>query len=139
MKAQEIEINYNPPEGGICPEKLDGCRCRSDSESEQLISRQNKVFNCPKWIINLLLLDGIIIPVDGELFAGRENFQNMGVVRKKIPIDEEWMNIKYYLYDCLHPDVKDKPFNKRYSYLKKCVSRIKLNWNQFVKNNSKFK
>ena len=36
---------------------------------------------------------------DGELWAGRDNFQLMGIVRKKVPIPEEWLNIQYQVYD----------------------------------------
>ena len=37
--------------------------------------------------------------VDGELWAGRDRFQEMGAVRKKVPLDEEWLNITFQVYD----------------------------------------
>ena len=63
--------------------------------------RNNKSFNAPDWFLDSmpppdLLGDKIL---DGELWAGRDNFQLMGIVRKKIPIPEEWLSIQYQVYD----------------------------------------
>ena len=134
MKPPRNVTEYNPDSWWIS-EKLDGFRCRTNEETNELISRQNKKFNAPKFIIDALKLnEGCnILPVDGELFAGRENFQKMGVVRKKIPIDEEWYEIKYYVYDCLHESVKNKPFNERYGFLKKCITKLNESWVNYIK------
>ena len=141
MKAPRNIPNYNPPEGWDMSEKMDGYRSRSDNRSNKLISRQNKVFNAPEWFINSLKLNQNenVIPFDGELFAGRENFEKMGAVRKKIPICKEWYEIKFHVYDCLHPSVKDKTFNERYKALKKYVLQLTQNWKEFVIHNPKFK
>ena len=66
-------------------EKFDGLRAIWDGNC--FYSRTGKLFAFPKFFTegfpNCLL--------DGELFAGRGNFdQASGFVRKKVPIDDEW-------------------------------------------------
>ena len=69
--------------------------------------------------------------LDGELFAGRENFQDMGVVRKKNPEDEEWLPIKYVVYDL--PEDSGK-FEDRVVKLKKIVEKATKVWNKKKKD-----
>ena len=74
---------------------------------------------------------------DGELFAGRDNFSNMGVVRKKVPIDEEWFNIKYYVYDYIDEDLE---FYDRYEMLVEIVKKANDSWEEYKSTlGSKFK
>ena len=139
MKAPRNTKDYNPPEGWLMSEKLDGYRARYNPDTHGFISRQNKPFNAPEWFLNAISFNSSIhgpMHFDGELFAGRDHFQGMGVVRKKIPVDEEWFKIKYYVYDL--PDI-DETFEKRYDLLKTVVSEIENGWSKFVKDDSKFK
>ena len=116
MLAKEFQIGMNikkdtskyssPPEGWIMAEKFDGYRALFRYEIingkpiGKFYSRNNKSFNAPEWFLESmpppnLLQDKIL---DGELWAGRDNFQLMGIVRKKIPIPEEWINIQFQVY-----------------------------------------
>ena len=95
MLAQEYVQGKHDVIGWYESEKFDGYRAYFDPEGRQFYSRQGKKFNAPEWFIKAMppkLLDG-------ELWIGRECFQGMGAVRKKIPLDEEWLNITYQVYD----------------------------------------
>ena len=117
MLAKEYELGFTikkdtskystPPMGWIMSEKFDGYRAlfRYEMIDGQLVgvfySRNGKRFNAPDWFLESmpppeLLGDKIL---DGELWAGRDNFQLMGIVRKKVPIPEEWLKIQYQVYD----------------------------------------
>ena len=63
--------------------------------------------------------------LDGELWVGRENFQEMGVVRRKNPDPKEWLNVKYVVYDM---PMINKPFHKRIKELEKVVKKSEENW-----------
>ena len=103
MLAKELELGKSiknddslystPPNGWKAAEKFDGYRCLFkyiDSENGPqgvFYSRNNKIFNVPEYFLQSmpppnLLQDKIL---DGELWAGRNRFQLMGTVRKKIP------------------------------------------------------
>ena len=124
MKAPRNTKDYNPPLNWLMSEKLDGYRARFNPETTSFVSRQNKPFNAPEWFINFMPKYNL----DGELFAGRDNFQNMGVVRKKVPIDEEWFNIKYYVYDCIDETLE---FYDRYEILVDIVQKANDSWNTY--------
>jgi DNA ligase-1 len=60
-----------------------------------LWSRYGNPIMAPDWWLNGLPC----IPLDGELFAGRGNFQiTMSAVRKDNPIDSEWQLIQFAVY-----------------------------------------
>ena len=82
-----------PPEGWWASEKFDGYRAlfryvtSSGVVKPKFYSRHGNEFTPPQWFLDAmpsheLLGDKIL---DGELWAGKENFQMMGVVRKKVP------------------------------------------------------
>ena len=121
---RKVNPGWKPPVGWLLSEKYDGYRARWIPERQVFLSRNQKVFNAPDWF-KCAMPD---INLDGELFAGRENFQDMGVVRKKIPIDEEWINIKYVVYD-LPED--NNVFEVRVKNLKKVVDENKKAWDTF--------
>ena len=127
MKFPKNVSNYNPPIGWLCSEKFDGYRAQYINEKKQFISRNGKLFNAPEWFINSMP----DIHMDGELFAGRENFQDMGVVRKKVPVPDEWRNIKYVVYDL--PTLEDK-FSIRIQKLKDIINNHIQNWNKIKLN-----
>lgn len=119
------EYNLGDPkvvvEGLVASEKLDGYRAIYEGGEDQFMSRQEKPFNSPDWFT-------MAFPkrvLDGELWIGRDNFQGMGVVRKKNPIDEEWMNVTYQVYDLI--DSKE-PFLKRIKELKRIVKLVEGRW-----------
>ena len=122
MKSPRGLVDYNPPVDWYLSEKLDGYRARWIPEKKIFLSRNQKEFNAPEWFKDAMP----DVNLDGELFAGRDNFQGMGVVRKKIPIDEEWINIKYVVYDL--PEENDI-FVNRSIKLSKIVQKSKKQWN----------
>ena len=69
--------------------------------------------------------------LDGELWAGRDNFQLMGIVRKKVPIPEEWLNIQYQVYDITN---EEGSFIDRLLKLKKIVEFTGKSWSLRLKN-----
>ena len=99
MLAKEYSEGMKPPRGftdyaplnWLMSEKLDGYRARFNPLTKSFVSRQNKPYNAPQWFTDFMPK----IDLDGELFCGRDGFQKMGAVRKKIPVDEEWFKIKY--------------------------------------------
>ena len=133
MKAPRGLKDYNPPEGWYKSEKLDGYRAQTDNTDDTIKSRNGKVYNCPEWFMNAMRIDGKVVNMDGELFAGRDKFQQMGVVRKKVPIDEEWYNIKFYVFDL--PDLMES-FKMRYQKLVEIVETLQTNWSNYQLQNS---
>ena len=129
-----------PPLYWLMSEKFDGYRALFKYEmiDGELVgvfySRTGKRFMCPQWFLDSmpppdLLGDNIL---DGELWAGRDNFQLMGTVRKKEPIDEEWMDIQFYVYDIT--TIKDT-FVERLKKLKFIVNFCDKRWNILKKRN----
>ena len=117
MKGGKVD-----PKGWLISEKFDGYRACYDHSKKGFFSRQNKPFNAPDWFIQAM-------PprlVDGELWIGRNMFQEMGTVRKKVPVDEEWLNITFQVYDMPdHPGT----FQERLKELKRIVKLTKNRWN----------
>jgi DNA polymerase/3'-5' exonuclease PolX len=118
-----------PPKGWYMSEKFDGYRAlfRYEDGQGKFYSRAGKPFSAPEWFYQSmppyeLLGDNII---DGELWAGRDNFELMGVVRKKIPIAEEWATIQFHVYDITN---LDKVFYKRINELKSSVNFTTKSW-----------
>lgn len=61
-----------------------------------LWTRRGKNIAAPDWWLDKLPL----VPLDGELFKGRGNFQKVAsTVRKLEPIDEEWKGLIYEVFD----------------------------------------
>ncbi len=117
---------YNPEKHGVAgymvSEKLDGIRAfwdggftrgmpasevpwaNTDKDhiyKKQVIStglwtRYGHVIHAPDWFVDQI--EGM--PLDGELWMGRGLFQKtMSTVRKHDPIDSEWENINYKVFD----------------------------------------
>lgn len=111
-----------PPDGWYWSEKFDGYRAQWIDDEKEFYSRALKIFNAPDWY-------KMAMPpkekIDGELWVGRENFQHMGVVRRKEPEAESWMVVKFMAYDL--PD-KEKPFSERIKLLKKIVKDNAVRW-----------
>ena len=124
MEGMKIPKRLNkkpPPIGWWMSEKLDGYRAIFLTSHRQFVSRNNKTYNAPKWMTDLLPE----VDLDGELYCGRDNFEQMGTVRKKNPVDEEWINIKFHIFDApSHPG----NFHERYLYLKKIFEIIQIQW-----------
>jgi DNA ligase 1 len=78
----------------LVSEKLDGVRAIWDGK--QLKTRQGNVINAPNWFVK----DLPKTPLDGELWLVRGEFDALsGAVRKDAPIDAEWQNITYQVFE----------------------------------------
>ncbi len=74
-------------------EKLDGVRAYWDGR--QLHSRGGKVFAAPAWF--LAALPGV--PLDGELWGGRNTFDRIsGIVRRR-QAHEGWRQVRFMVFD----------------------------------------
>jgi DNA ligase-1 len=94
MLAHKLTKKHNVV-GWWMSEKLDGVRAIWTGST--FLSRAGNVFNAPEWFTRHLPKDVVL---DGELFVGRGQFQAaISVVKKKVPIDHEWMTIKYHVFD----------------------------------------
>jgi len=82
-------------DGWLMSEKLDGVRAIWNGE--KLLSRNGNEFFAPAWFKSRLPNN---VCLDGELFIGRGKFQQVvGAVKKKVPLDHEWLPIKYNVFD----------------------------------------
>jgi len=67
-----------------------------DIRATGLWSRYGKSIQAPDYFLDRLPA----FPLDGELWAGRKNFQQaMSICRKHIPVEDEWKNITYMVFD----------------------------------------
>lgn len=82
------------PQGFLISEKLDGVRAHWDGLV--LRFRSGRLLPAPAWFLAKLPA----LPLDGELWTGREQFDLLsGVVRKVIPDDEAWRAVKFMVFD----------------------------------------
>ena len=119
-----------PPVDWVASEKYDGYRALfyyDENNNPVFVSRAGKPFHAPEIFLSSMppakLLKGRIL--DGELWAGRDNFDAMGIVRRKDPNPEDWLIIKYVTYDITNVD---KPFNERIEDLKEIVRITGERW-----------
>lgn len=78
----------------LVSEKYDGVRAIWDGRV--LKFRSGRVVNAPAWFIAKLPSQSL----DGELWLAREQFEQLsGIVRKNEPIDEEWRQLKYMVFE----------------------------------------
>ena len=106
----------------LVSEKYDGVRAIWDGKT--LRSRSGNAFNAPAWFLAKLPSQKL----DGELWLGRGQFEQLsGFVRKTIPIDDEWRQIKYMIFEL--PDAPGT-FEQRYQLIKQVVAAA--NWPQLI-------
>ncbi|MBN8239637.1 DNA ligase [Marinobacter hydrocarbonoclasticus] len=95
-------------------EKLDGVRAYWDGET--LWSRGGHRYTAPA----LFTRQFPAHPLDGELWSGRGRFAELsGVVRKVQPVDQEWRQVRFHVFDLPEADV---PFEQRYRRLQKLLA-----------------
>lgn len=82
------------PNAYLVSEKLDGVRAFWDGQS--LRFRSGLPIAAPDWFIAGLPKT----PLDGELWLGRGRFDELsGTVRKKLPVEAEWRQLRYMIFD----------------------------------------
>lgn len=97
----------------LVSEKLDGVRGYFDGE--KLVSREGRVYNAPEWFLEGFPKECL----EGELWIARGKFEEVsGVVRKEVPDEEEWKQVRLMLFDM--PQSKEV-FEKRYEDMKMLV------------------
>ena len=102
----------------LVSEKLDGVRAIWDGK--QLKSRKGNVINAPDWFIKHLPKT----PLDGELWLARGEFDALsGAVRKDVPIDAEWQDISYQIFEL--PNAKGS-FEARYKDMLQIVKQVNI-------------
>jgi len=101
--------------GWLMSEKLNGVRAMWDGK--RLLSRSGNVFNAPEWFRGSVPK----VKLDGELFV-RRGFgapKTSGIVRKKVPINSEWKQIRFHVFEL--PDCP-LPFAGRLDVASKILS-----------------
>lgn len=108
------------PTGWLMSEKLDGVRAYWNGK--MFISRNGNQYFAPEWFTH----DIPNIPLDGELWLDRKQFQQtMSIVRRK-DARGAWDKITYQVYD--HPEHPGE-FEERYKEIKKLFG----NWANIAK------
>jgi len=75
-------------------EKLDGVRALWDGKV--LRFRNGQAIAAPRWFVAGLPSQ----PLDGELWIGRRSFERLvGVVRRLQPVDAEWRQVRYMVFE----------------------------------------
>ena len=106
----------------LISEKYDGVRALWDGKT--LRSRAGNVIAAPSWFIAKLPKHAL----DGELWIARGQFEKLsGYVRKISPLDDEWRQIKYMVFEL--PDASGT-FAERYDKLKNIVAQS--NFSQLI-------
>jgi DNA ligase 1 len=106
-------------------EKYDGVRGYWDGE--KLRTRSGAVIAAPAWFT----ANWPRTPMDGELWAGRGQFElASGTIRQQPANDEAWRHIRYMVFD-----VPGQPgtFDQRIPALQRVVSGLDLPWVQVVR------
>ena len=82
------------PAAYLVSEKYDGVRALWDGKT--LRFRSGRTVNAPDWFIAKLPSEKL----DGELWLARGAFERLsGYVRKSSPLDEDWQQIKYMVFE----------------------------------------
>ena len=93
MHARFWQAGFDP-KTYLVSEKLDGVRAFWDGQS--LRFRSGLPIAAPDWFIAGLPKT----PLDGELWLGRGRFDELsGTVRKKLPVETEWRQLRYMVFD----------------------------------------
>lgn len=105
-------------------EKLDGVRAIWDGKT--LRFRSGNLVNAPAWFIRGLPAT----PLDGELWIGRGSFEQLsGVVRKEVPVDTEWREVRYMIFEL--PGAAGD-FSARVGQIRRVVAAAKQPWLQAI-------
>ncbi|QAU23735.1 DNA ligase [Dyella sp. M7H15-1] len=106
-------------------EKYDGVRGYWDGK--QLLTRSGAVIHAPTWFI----ANWPKTPLDGELWAGREQFDMASAtIRQDSPDDEAWRHIRYMVFDM---PGQAATFDQRIPVLQRTVAALGVSWVQAVK------
>ncbi|MDD4882340.1 MAG: DNA ligase [Gallionellaceae bacterium] len=112
------------PRGYWVSEKLDGVRAYWDGR--RLYFRSGHPVPAPAWFSQ----DFPAVPLDGELWLGRGGFERLsGIVRKAAPVDAEWRQVRYLLFEL---PAGAGTFDERKDRLRRLVAEAGIPWLQAV-------
>jgi DNA ligase 1 len=104
------------PAGYLVSEKLDGVRALWDGKV--LRFRSGRSIAAPDWF-TAKLPD---VPLDGELWISRGQFEALsGAVRKATPVDSEWFQVNYMVFELPQDTSAKSTFEQRAVKLKSVV------------------
>lgn len=93
MLAKNWQSGVNPVDY-LVSEKLDGVRAFWDGQA--LRFKSGRLIAAPAWFTAALPTT----PLDGELWLGRRSFDRLsGTVRRSAPVDAEWRELHYMIFD----------------------------------------
>jgi DNA ligase-1 len=105
-------------------EKYDGVRGFWDGQ--KLLTRGGQLINAPAWFT----ANWPATPMDGELWAGRGQFQKAAsTVRQQSPDDAAWRGMRFMVFDL---PAEPGPFTDRLSALNSVVGKLAVPWVQAV-------
>ena len=105
-------------------EKYDGVRGFWDGQ--KLFTRGGQPVNAPAWFT----ANWPTTPLDGELWAGRGQFQKaLSTVRQQTPDDSAWRGIKFMVFDL---PTEPGSFTERLTTLNNAVAKLAVPWVQAV-------
>jgi DNA ligase-1 len=97
-------------------EKFDGVRGYWDGT--RMISRQGNIINTPLWFVYALPKT----PLDGELWLGRGQFDQVsGIIRRHQIDEEDWRLVKYLIFDL---PASEQVFDLRVEQIKSIVTQV---------------
>mmetsp|Transcript_12567 Transcript_12567/g.20943 ORF Transcript_12567/g.20943 Transcript_12567/m.20943 type:complete len:571 (-) Transcript_12567:71-1783(-) len=94
MLAHSWNAEQHEPQDFLMSEKLDGMRALWTGK--QLVSRQGNPIEAPDFFIEGLPVN---MALDGELFAGRGEFQRTVSIARRKNGGEQWRDLKYVVFD----------------------------------------
>jgi DNA ligase 1 len=104
----------------LVSEKYDGVRAIWDGTVLRFRSGREVV--APAWFLSKMSAT----PLDGELWLARRKFDELsGIVRKIVPVDDEWRRVNYMVFEL--PDAPES-FEQRYAKIRDIVTAA--NWSQ---------
>lgn len=102
--------------GWMMSEKLDGERAVWNGEFFE--TRNGKKIAFPDYYKDIMPND---VALDGELWLGRNSFDDHGFLRNKVCNYNKWRGARFMIFDI--PTSKD-PFSERYKQIKKAIKKI---------------
>jgi DNA ligase-1 len=121
LLANELGPNVDPAKY-LVSEKYDGVRALWDGKV--LRFRSGRPVSAPAWFVAKLPAQAL----DGELWLARGRFDALsGIVRKAEPLDDEWRQIKYLIFEL--PDAPGS-FAERADRIQEIAA--KTNWPQLI-------
>lgn len=123
LLAQSYSEKYDPSDY-LVSEKLDGVRAYWDGK--HLRFRSGRLIQAPAWFTAPLPE----YELDGELWMGRQSFERLSAaVRREQPLDAEWKNISYQLYELPNGEGS---FSERIATLKVRIAQVGVPWLQVL-------